>query len=393
MVSKNKKTFFSKFNHGFTIVELLIVIVVIGVLAAIVIVAYNGVIKKATIATLTSDLSNASSQLKVYKLSNRTYPTALDADNCPITPVVDNSLCLKSSSDNTFSYGSDGKTFALNEINSRTNDIVYNVTEKTVPAPGKACFVGFVTVPDDSTYGASNICIMKYEAKNDGSGKVISSAAGYPWTSIDYNNANTAAKTACVGCHLVTEAEWMTLAKNLLSVNSNWSGGSVGSGFVYNGHNDNGPSSYVVASTDDNDGYYKTNNVAPSDQRRTLTLSNGDVIWDIAGNVREWMNDQISTQKPGVLGGGGAYREWPTVTTTGVMPVSPFPVSTGINGAADWTNATNGIGTLYSNTDVVSLYVPVRGGSWNDANAGVLSLYLGRTPTNVGVDLGFRVAQ
>ena len=36
-------------------------------------------------------------------------------------------------------------------------------------------------------------------------------------------------------------AEWMTLAANVLSVPSNWSGGSVGSGYIYSGHNDNDP--------------------------------------------------------------------------------------------------------------------------------------------------------
>jgi prepilin-type N-terminal cleavage/methylation domain-containing protein len=44
-------------NHGFTIVELLIVIVVIGILAAITIVAYNGVQARAATARRDSDTS------------------------------------------------------------------------------------------------------------------------------------------------------------------------------------------------------------------------------------------------------------------------------------------------------------------------------------------------
>jgi len=50
MWAKNKQ------QNGFTIVELLIVIVVIGILAAITIVAYNGIQQKAKIASATSDL-------------------------------------------------------------------------------------------------------------------------------------------------------------------------------------------------------------------------------------------------------------------------------------------------------------------------------------------------
>lgn len=44
-------------QHGFTIVELLIVIVVIGILAAIVIVAYNGVQDRARQTKISSDLN------------------------------------------------------------------------------------------------------------------------------------------------------------------------------------------------------------------------------------------------------------------------------------------------------------------------------------------------
>lgn len=63
----NKGTGQSSFlyKQGFTIVELLVVIVVIGVLAFITIIAYTGISQKATIASLTSDLDNAAKRLKL----------------------------------------------------------------------------------------------------------------------------------------------------------------------------------------------------------------------------------------------------------------------------------------------------------------------------------------
>lgn len=62
---------------GFTIVELLIVIVVIGVLAAISIVAYNGISNKANDAAVQSDLSNLAKQISMFKAENGVLPTGI----------------------------------------------------------------------------------------------------------------------------------------------------------------------------------------------------------------------------------------------------------------------------------------------------------------------------
>lgn len=59
---------------GFTIVELLIVIVVIGILAAISIVAYSGVQNRAHDTTIKSDLSNLSRQIGAYHAIHGHYP-------------------------------------------------------------------------------------------------------------------------------------------------------------------------------------------------------------------------------------------------------------------------------------------------------------------------------
>lgn len=61
-------------NRGFTIVELLIVIVVIGILAAIVIVAFNGVQDRANNAIKYEAASNYGKALSTYSAFNNTYP-------------------------------------------------------------------------------------------------------------------------------------------------------------------------------------------------------------------------------------------------------------------------------------------------------------------------------
>lgn len=63
-----------KTSSGFTIVELLIVIVVIGVLATITIVAYNGIQTRARDTTRASDIAAIRKALDLYRASNDRYP-------------------------------------------------------------------------------------------------------------------------------------------------------------------------------------------------------------------------------------------------------------------------------------------------------------------------------
>jgi prepilin-type N-terminal cleavage/methylation domain-containing protein len=64
---------------GFTVVELLIVIVVIGILAAVTLVSFNGVTQRAAIAAIQSDLTNAANALELYRSTSASdvYSTTL----------------------------------------------------------------------------------------------------------------------------------------------------------------------------------------------------------------------------------------------------------------------------------------------------------------------------
>lgn len=68
-------------SKGFTIVELLIVIVVLGILAAITVVAYNGVQNRANDATLKSDLRHSFMKVQEHYVTNGSLPSSFTEIN------------------------------------------------------------------------------------------------------------------------------------------------------------------------------------------------------------------------------------------------------------------------------------------------------------------------
>ena len=120
-VNRNKHQSYSK---GFTIVELLVVIIVIGILAAIIVVAYNGIQQQAIAASLKSDLNSASKKLELFKVENGVYPS----DNvCPVPGVGE--ICLVASPGNIFDYHqtNSGANYTLS--NTNTNTTAYTITD------------------------------------------------------------------------------------------------------------------------------------------------------------------------------------------------------------------------------------------------------------------------
>lgn len=119
--------------HGFTIVELIIVIVVIGILATITIFSYNAVVDRASITTMENDLRNAKSKLDIYKSNNGAYPA--DAT------VVDNNKGLPASSGITLEYNytamSDDFCVTASSVNNNVSQ--YHITSDSSEVLENAC--------------------------------------------------------------------------------------------------------------------------------------------------------------------------------------------------------------------------------------------------------------
>lgn len=171
MHHENKKT------QAFTIVELLVVIVVIGILAAITTVSYSGIQKKAAKAIIKSQLSSNSKALKLYNTEYGYYPSSLDANDCPLTPTPSTNYCVKNLNGGILAYSGGGQSYVLTQT---YNGITYQINEsgtiagssfinaagtsqgENSNALSKTSDGGYVTVGATLSVGNGDATISKY---------------------------------------------------------------------------------------------------------------------------------------------------------------------------------------------------------------------------------------
>ena len=155
----------------------------------------------------------------------------------------------------------------------------------------------WVLVPGSSYFGISDFCVMKWEAKayNTSSGEYIpdggasltsnwadlseiqphSVEEATAWVNVGFFYAYDACKTLGDNFNLITNRQWMTIARNIESNRHNWNSTEVGNGWIPRGY-----TSAALNGTDPRSGI----------ERRTLLLSNGGEIWDMAGGRYEYVD-------------------------------------------------------------------------------------------------------
>lgn len=85
---------------GFTIVELLIVVVIIGILVALASVSYTAITSKAEFAAIQSDVKQKTQAIELFKIKNGTYPTSISACDGQDSST----LCLKTPENYSVNY-------------------------------------------------------------------------------------------------------------------------------------------------------------------------------------------------------------------------------------------------------------------------------------------------
>lgn len=199
-----------------------------------------------------------------------------------------------------------------------------NPPEENAPP---ACPSGYVKVPGSAI--AQEFCVAKYEMKLQGvadpwtpfrddlinlgnsplfdrAGTPRSSAAGLPWAGLSRDAAIARCQALGAGYDLISNDRWQAVARNIASVGSNWSGGSAGSGDLNRGHSEGAPSAPLAAGDDAQPcvGYEDGRTCSGSSwhvNRRTHTLSNGEVVWDLAGNLMEWIKEDLTVTESGYV--------------------------------------------------------------------------------------------
>ena len=207
-----------------------------------------------------------------------------------------------------------------------------------------ACWPGFIPVPWNAEFSQEWFCVAKYEMTYETWSwtpdttwessswntysytwtMYISSKNDFPVTDLTQTEAISACENIWVWYHLITENEWLTLARNIEWVEDNWSNWLVWDGYIFN-WNSNDPVNWCTdigatwrtkaAKTWWNDKNWLSFIRTTCDEKRQLLLSSWEIIWDFAWNVSEHVN-KASTTNWTLYNSGQTIISWCSPTTS-----------------------------------------------------------------------------
>lgn len=239
----------------------------------------------------------------------------------------------------------------------------------------ESCPDGYIEIPN------SNFCVMQFEAKKSRSGRPVSVAEETPWTNTFAEEAKDLCQSLGAKYDLISNEEWMIIARNIEVQPENWSGGAVDSGCLFRGNNGQPMPWNECGYGDGANGIDFGNERNP---RAKMILSNGKEIFDFAGNVSEWVDwtkggsfdsapvgcAQVSTELKDIV----LDADCPLTATT----YAPLNVDFG---------SEHGVGKFVGGNGG---YARRGGASWSGDQAGIYALGLERGASNNDGDNGFR---
>lgn len=246
-------------------------------------------------------------------------------------------------------------------------------------ASNLSCPNNYLYISGSSQLGTNDFCVMQFEAKNS-SGVPVSTATLSPWTNIDLASAKNACTSLGAGYDLISNPEWMTIAREIENISSNWTSGTVGDGCIYMGHNgqaDSTPNCHYMGATSTLD----FGMVGTRDILARLIINNGQEIWDFSGNASEWVDWNIGgTADIGPNSCSVGNFEFNSINCTALAFDDYSPSDNSLS-------SVNGVGKLSSGSGGAA----IRGGAINEAaSVGIYRLNLSQNASVKSPFLGFR---
>ena len=222
----------------------------------------------------------------------------------------------------------------------------------------------WVLIPANAgNMGLSAFYAMKYEAKAmlvsnksiDSTGLSIdlpthtpvSVQNHNPWRSITAVEASAECESRGNGYRLMSNSEWMAIARDIEMQDENWSGNSVGSGCLSRGNSGEADCGYIGVSPEAGEN---------RNSRSAFRLSNSNVIYDIAGNVNEWIDWDSTTpgfQLGPITCSNNGWQELSELNCSGLVANDYLPIN------LSYDNTTKGIGLFFGGSNGATM----RGGS------------------------------
>jgi formylglycine-generating enzyme required for sulfatase activity len=194
-----------------------------------------------------------------------------------------------------------------------------------------------------------------------------------PWTDITGHSAAAECESLGAGYGLISNSEWMAIARDAEVQGENWTGQAIGTGCFYRGNSGEGTIG-IGTTNGDSCGYTPVTNPDSGtgrDLRARHKLSTGDFMYDMAGNSWEWIDwdPTIAGFQLAPTTCAASHTELPAVAC-GALSDADYNSSTGTY------DSTIGFGRFYGGTGGGAF----RGGSQSGSLSGIYTVWFFATP-------------